>query len=329
MFVLPPDGLLLLLHPLRFFPSWCRFCTTTLDQTTNYCLSAVAFSLSLSTPSLQTSQQSRFSSFSVIQRRLCNTTLDQTINYCLLLLLLLHSLCLSHHTVQVSRLHKTMPGFFFPSWRRPFCPSWHRFCATSLKSNYKLLFAIAFSLSLFTQSLQIIIHLLADWRKHNIIYSTRRIDKNGSMMTMMISSRKQQQQQHDVQHPEQKTEERLKSSREEVANVFAKLFCRNPHGTSSSITLMLQTTTAKEDPSNCFFFFFFCKEALWLTHHHKKSIGTLDMPKRESWWGGGLAIVTAVETAEATLKSWHSFAWWAPHSFPLHNDFHQQRASDL
>jgi hypothetical protein len=43
------------------------------------------------------------------------------------------------------------------------------------------------------------------------------------MMMMMISSRKQQQR-HDVQHPKQKTEERLKSSREEVANVFAKLF---------------------------------------------------------------------------------------------------------
>jgi hypothetical protein len=45
------------------------------------------------------------------------------------------------------------------------------------------------------------------------------------MMMMMISSwKQQQQQQHDVQHPKQKTEERLKSSREEVANVFAKLF---------------------------------------------------------------------------------------------------------
>jgi hypothetical protein len=43
------------------------------------------------------------------------------------------------------------------------------------------------------------------------------------MIMMMISSWKQQQQ-HDVQHPKQKTEERLKSSREEVANVFAKLF---------------------------------------------------------------------------------------------------------
>lgn len=179
---------------------------------------------------------------------LCITTLNQTIKLCLPLplLLLLHSLCLSLHTMQVSRLHNTMPGFFFPSW--------HRFCATTLKSNYKLLFAIAFPLSLFTQSLQIIIHLLADWRKH-IIYSTRRIDKNGSMimMMMMISSWKQQ---HDVQHPKQKTEERLKSSREEVAIVFAKLFCSNPHGASSSITLMLQTTTAKEDPRNCFFFFF-------------------------------------------------------------------------